>query len=113
MLTAGLAAPLRQIADNAGHDGKAIAARLVESGDPDLGFDAVAGGIRDMTEAGIGDPLDVTAAALRHAASVAGMILTAEAALARPPPPASNEPEGFGPTTPDFGADELEGLGLA
>ena len=113
VLTAGLAAPLRQIADNAGHDGKAIAARLVESGDPDLGFDAVAGGIRDMTEAGIGDPLDVTAAALRHAASVAGMILTAEAALARPPPPASSEPEGFGPTTPDFGADELEGLGLA
>ena len=112
-LTAGLAAPLRQIADNAGHDGRAIAARLSASGDPDLGFDAVAGRICNMTDAGIRDPLDVTAAALRHAASVAGMILTAEAALARPLPPPSNEPEGFGPTTPDFRADELEGLGLA
>ena len=66
-----------------------------------------------MAAAGISDPLDVTAAALRHAASVAGMILTAEAALARPPSPHSTEPEGFGPTTPDFRADELEGLGLA
>ena len=112
VLQAGLAAPLRQIADNAGHDGGAIAARLAESGDPELGFDAIAGEIRDMTEAGIADPLDVISAALRHAASVAGMVLTAEAALARPPPP-SGEPEGFGPTTPDFRADELEDLGLA
>ncbi len=113
VLRAGLAAPLRQIADNAGHDGRAVAARLEEARDKELGFDAIAGEIRDMAEAGIQDPLDVTAAALRHAASVAGMILTAEAALARPPPPQSGEPEGFGPTTPDFGADELEGLGLA
>ena len=113
VLRAGLAAPLRQIADNAGHDGRAVAARLADTGDAELGFDAIAGEIRDMAAAGIRDPLDVISAALRHAASVAGMILTAEAALARPPPPPSREPEGFGPTTPDFRADELEGLGLA
>ena len=113
VLRAGLAAPLRQIADNAGHNGKAIAARLTEPGDPERGFDAVAGEIRDMTAAGICDPLDVVEAALRHAASVAGMFLTVEAALARPPAEPSGEPEGFGPTTPDFRADELEGLGLA
>ena len=112
-LAAGLAAPLRQIVDNAGHDGRAIAARLAETGDADLGFDAVAGRIRNMTAAGIRDPLAVIEAALRNAASVAGMILTAEAALARPPAPPSDAPEGFGPTTPDFRADELEGLGLA
>ena len=113
VLTAGLAAPLRQIADNAGHDGRAIAARLAESGDPDRGFDAVGGRICGMTAAGIRDPLAVIEAALKNAGSVAGMILTAEAALARPPAPPSDEPEGFGPTTPDFRADELEGLGLA
>ncbi len=113
VLAAGLAAPLRQIADNAGHDGRAIAARLAETGDPDLGFDAVAGRIRGMTAAGIRDPLPTIEAAFRNAASAAGMILTAEAALARPPAPPSGEPEGFGPTTPDFRADELEGLGLA
>ena len=113
VLTSGLAAPLRQIADNAGHDGRAIAARLAESGDPDLGFDAAAGRIRGMTAAGIRDPLPAVEAALRNAASVAGTILTAEAALARPPGPPSREPEAFGPTTPDFRADELEGLGLA
>ena len=113
MLRAGLAAPLRQIADNAGHDGRGIAARLAEMDDPERGFDAIAGEIRDMSAAGISDPLDVISAALRHAASVAGMVLTAEAALARPPAPPSGEPEGFGPTTPDFRADELEGLGLA
>ncbi len=113
VLTAGLAAPVRQIADNAGHDGRAVAARLAETADPDLGFDAVTGEICDLVASGIHDPLEVTVAALRHAASVAGMILTAEAALARPPPPLSDEPEGFGPTTPDFRADELKGLGLA
>lgn len=113
VLAAGLAAPLRQIADNAGHDGRAIAARLAGSGDPDLGFDAIGGRICGMTAAGIRDPLDAVEAALRHAASVAGTILTAEAALARPPAPLSGESEGFGPTTPDFRADELEGLGLA
>ena len=113
VMTAGLAAPLRQIADNAGHDGRAIVARLAESADADLGFDAVAGRIRGMTAAGIGDPLPVIEAALRNAVSAAGTILTAEAALARPPGPPSREPEGFGPTTPDFRADELEGLGLA
>ncbi len=113
VLRAGLAAPLRQIADNAGHDGRAIAARLAEMDDPERGFDAIAGEIRDMSAAGISDPLDVISAALRHAASVAGMVLTAEAALARPPAPPSGEPEGFGPTAPDFRADELEGLGLA
>lgn len=113
VLRAGLAAPLRQIADNAGHDGRAVAARLAGCGDPDLGFDAIAGRICGMTAAGIRDPLDVVEAALRHAASVAGMFLTAEAALARPPATPTGEPEGFGPTTPDFRADELEGLGLA
>lgn len=113
VLTAGLAAPLKQIAHNAGHDGRAIAARLAESGDSDHGFDAVGGRVCSMTAAGIRDPLAVTAAALKNAASAAGMILTAEAALARPPAPAPDEPEGFGPTTPDFRADELEGLGLA
>ena len=113
VLAAGLAAPIRQIADNAGHDGRAVAARLAGCGDPDLGFDAIAGRICGMTAAGIRDPLDVVEAALRHAASVAGMFLTVEAALARPPATPSGEPEGFGPTTPDFRADELEGLGLA
>ena len=113
VLTAGLRAPLRRIADNAGHDGRAVAARLADRGDPNLGFDAVAGEIRDMAAAGISDPLDVTAAALRHAVSVAGMVLSAEAAVARPPPTPSAGPEGFGPTTPDFRADELEDLGLA
>ena len=113
VLAAGLGAPLRQIADNAGHDGATIAARLAGNGNPDLGFDAVEGKICSMTAAGIRDPLEVVEAALRHAASVAGTILTAEAALARPPGPPSGEPEGFGPTTPDFRADELEGLGLA
>lgn len=115
ILARALMTPLRQIADNAGAPGTAIAARLAQTDDPRYGFDATDGKIKNMVEAGITDPLDVVRAALRNAVSVAGMILTAEAVIAKPPPPppAPGEEPGFGPTSPDFTADELPGFGLA
>ena len=115
ILARALAAPLRQIADNAGAPGAAIAAQLAQAGDPAFGFDATDGTIKDMVEAGITDPLDVVRAGLRNAVSVAGMILTAEAVIAKPPPPppGPGEEPGFGPTSPDFTAEQLPGFGLA
>ncbi len=115
ILAAALAAPLRQIADNAGAPGRAIAAGIAQSEDSGLGFDVRDGVVKNMVEAGITDPLDVVRASLRNAASVAGMMLSAEVVLAKPPapPPAPGAEIPFGPTSPDFTADELPGFGLA
>ena len=113
ILALALAAPLRQIADNAGAPGKAIAAGIARGGDADLGFDARDRVVKNMVEAGIVDPLDVVRAALRNAVSVAGMMLSAEVVIARPPPPAADGEIPFGPAAPDFTADKLPGFGLA
>jgi len=72
--------PLRQIAENAGHEGSVIVSKVLEGKD-DYGFNAKTGEYVHMHKAGIIDPTKVTRIALENAASVAGMILTTECAL--------------------------------
>jgi len=76
--------PLRQIVQNAGEDGSVIAEK-VKSSAKGMGFDAANNEIVDMFKAGIVDPVKVTRSALQNAASVAGMILTTESAIADKP----------------------------
>ena len=77
-----LGAPLRQIAENAGADGSAVASALLDRMPANHGFDAQSGTYVDMIEAGIIDPAKVVATALQGAASVAAMLLTTEAIIA-------------------------------
>ncbi len=72
--------PLRQISENAGHEGSVIVSKVLE-GKNDYGFNAKTGEFVNMFKAGIIDPTKVTRIALENAASVAGMILTTECAL--------------------------------
>jgi len=72
--------PLRQISENAGHEGSVIVSKVLE-GKNDFGFNAKTGEFVNMFKAGIIDPTKVTRIALENAASVAGMILTTECAL--------------------------------
>jgi len=72
--------PLRQISENAGHEGSVIVSKVLE-GKNDFGFNAKTGEYVNMHKAGIIDPTKVTRIALENAASVAGMILTTECAL--------------------------------
>ncbi len=72
--------PLRQISENAGHEGSVIVSKVLE-GKNDFGFNAKTGEFVKMFKAGIIDPTKVTRIALENAASVAGMILTTECAL--------------------------------
>ena len=76
ILARALEAPLRQIADNAGADGRAVCARLKGHENPAMGFDAVTKKDCDMYSIGVCDPLDVVTAALVNAVSYATMILT-------------------------------------
>ena len=73
--------PLRQIAINAGLEGAVIVQNVIEQ-DPEVGFDALNEKYVNMIEAGIVDPTKVTRSALQNAASIAGVFLTTEAAVA-------------------------------
>jgi chaperonin GroEL len=80
-----LEAPVRQIAENAGHDGAVVAGKLNEGKDEALGFDAQKEVYTDMFKAGIVDPTKVVRAALQDASSVAGLLITTEAMVAEKP----------------------------
>ncbi|MBR4462139.1 MAG: chaperonin GroEL [Erysipelotrichaceae bacterium] len=72
--------PLYQIAENAGHNGRDIVDKqMTQKGN--FGFDARNGEWVDMFKAGIVDPCKVTRSALLNAASIAGMLITTEAAV--------------------------------
>ncbi|GAA0587467.1 chaperonin GroEL [Caenispirillum bisanense] len=80
-----LQAPLRQIAENAGHDGAVVAGKLLEGNDVDMGFDAQNGNYVNMVKEGIIDPTKVVRTALQDAASIAGLLITTEAMVAELP----------------------------
>ncbi|MCL5795409.1 MAG: chaperonin GroEL [Patescibacteria group bacterium] len=80
ILRRALEEPIRQIAKNAGKDG-AVIIDQVRKLDKGMGYDASKDEYVDMFKAGIIDPLKVTRAALENAASVAGIMLTTEAAV--------------------------------
>ena len=80
-----LAAPIRQIAENAGEDGAVVAGKVSESKDINFGFDAQSEKYVDMVKAGIVDPTKVVRVALQDAASVAGLLITTEAMIAETP----------------------------
>ena len=76
-----LSAPLRQIAENAGHDGGVVCAKLLDGDDPDMGFNAQTETYENLVQSGVIDPTLVVRSALQDAASVAGLLLTTEAAI--------------------------------
>jgi chaperonin GroEL len=77
-----LQAPLRQIAENAGHDGGVVAGRLIDGNDQTMGFNAQTEQYENLITSGVIDPTLVVRSALQDAASIAGLLLTTEAAVA-------------------------------
>ncbi len=76
-----LEAPLRQIAENAGHEGS-IVVQKVKDGEKDFGFNARTEEYGHLLDDGVLDPTKVTRAALENAASVGSMLLTTESVIA-------------------------------
>ena len=75
-----LTEPLYQIAENAGYNGKEIVEKqLVQKAN--FGFDAKKGEWVNMFDDGIVDPCKVTRSAVFNAASIAGLLITTEAAV--------------------------------
>ncbi|HSK72769.1 MAG TPA: chaperonin GroEL [Pyrinomonadaceae bacterium] len=76
--------PLRRIAQNAGIEGAVVIERVL-SDDGNFGFNAATGKFEDLMEAGIIDPAKVVRTALQNAASIAGLMLTTDAAMTDAP----------------------------
>ena len=79
--------PIRQIAKNAGLDGSVIVEKIVSSGKPNYGYDALKNCYTDMVESGIIDPTKVARSVLQNAASVAAALLTTESIVTDIPAP--------------------------
>ncbi len=76
-----VAAPVRQIAENCGLDGSVIASKIEESEQVNFGYNALTHQFGDMVEMGVIVPTKVERIALQNAASIAGLLLTTEAAI--------------------------------
>ncbi|MGI6766456.1 MAG: chaperonin GroEL [Lentihominibacter sp.] len=72
--------PVRQIAENAGHEGSVVISKVKDS-PKGTGFNATTEEYADMIKAGIVDPAKVTRSALQNAASASAMLLTTEAGV--------------------------------
>ena len=77
--------PVRQIAQNAGHEGAVIVGRIRDSKDTNFGFNADTEEFVDLVAAGVIDPTMVTRTALQNAASIASLLLTTEALITELP----------------------------
>ncbi|MFV0369160.1 MAG: chaperonin GroEL [Hyphomicrobiaceae bacterium] len=80
-----LQAPIRQIAENAGVEGSIVVGKVLEAKGASYGYDAQNDEYGDMLEKGIIDPAKVVRTALQDAASIAGLMITTEAAVAEMP----------------------------
>jgi chaperonin GroEL len=100
-----LEAPLRQIAENSGVEGSIVVGRIKsEKGNKNFGFNAQTEEYGDLVEMGIIDPAKVVRVALQNAASVAGLLITTEAAIAEAPKKdAGGHGHGGGGGMPDMG----------
>jgi chaperonin GroEL len=80
-----LQAPIRQIASNAGVEGSIVVGKILDTKGQSFGYDAQNDEYGDMLEKGIIDPAKVVRVALQDAASVAGLLITTEAAIGEAP----------------------------
>ena len=76
--------PMRQIADNAGHEGAVVVAE-VASQEGAYGFNAQTEEYGDLVAMGVIDPTKVVRTALSNAASIATLLLTTDALVAEEP----------------------------
>ncbi|MCF8195562.1 MAG: chaperonin GroEL [Pseudomonadota bacterium] len=95
--------PLRVIVSNAG-DEASVVINNVASGTGNYGYNAATGEYGDLVQQGVIDPAKVTKTALVNAASVAGLLLTTDAAIAESPKDDS------GPSMPG-GMGDMGGMG--
>ncbi len=88
-----LQSPIRQIAENAGVEGSIVVGKVLENPSSTYGFNAQTETYGDLVAAGVIDPAKVVRIALQDAASVAGLMITTEAAVVEAPKKNSPAPQ--------------------
>ena len=91
-----LQAPIRQIAENAGVEGSIVVGKILENTSASFGFNAQTEEYVDLVQDGVIDPAKVVRTALQDAASVAGILITTEAAVADAPKKSTGGSAGAG-----------------
>ena len=76
-----VSAPIKQIAQNAGHDGSVVAKEVEDGKGKSFGFNALTGQYGDLVEQGVIVPTKVERIALQNAASISGLLLTTDAVI--------------------------------
>lgn len=92
IIARAIEAPLRTIAENAGVEGSVVVEK-VKTGKKGEGFNAATLKYEDLMKSGVVDPAKVVRTCLQNAASISGLLLTTEAAIAELP---KEEDEGHG-----------------
>lgn len=92
IIAKAIEAPIRTIAENAGHEGSVVVER-VRSDKAGVGFNAATLVFEDLVKAGVVDPTKVVRLTLQNAASISGLLLMTEAVVADLP---EKEDEGHG-----------------
>jgi len=87
--------PLRQIVSNGGGEASVVLNEVLKGKD-NFGYNATTEKYGDMLKMGILDPTKVTRAALQHAASISGLMITTEAMV-------TDMPQESAPAMPDMG----------
>ena len=90
-----LEAPLRQIVTNGGGEASVVLNEVLK-GKSNYGYNAATEEYGDMLKMGILDPTKVSRAALQHAASISGLMITTEAMV-------TDMPQDSAPAMPDIG----------
>ncbi|MCL4220325.1 MAG: chaperonin GroEL [Phycisphaerales bacterium] len=97
-----VAAPIKQIAKNCGLDGSVIASKVEESTDTNFGFNALTQEYGDLMSMGVIVPTKVERVALQNAASIAGLLLTTDAAIVEIKEKKAPVPSGAGMDDMDY-----------
>jgi chaperonin GroEL len=95
-------APVKQIAVNCGLDGSIVASKVEESSDVNFGYNALTHEYGDLMKMGVIVPTKVERVALQNAASIAGLLLTTDAAIVEVKEKKAKAPAGGGMDDMDY-----------
>jgi chaperonin GroEL len=91
-----VSAPIKQIAANCGLDGSVVAMKVEENNATNFGFNALTHEYGDLLQMGVIVPTKVERVALQNAASIAGLLLTTDAAVVEIKEKKAKTPAGAG-----------------
>ena len=103
-------APVSAIATNCGKNGQWVAEKVAEK-EGSFGYNGLTDEFSDLIKDGVLDPVLVTKSALKHAASVAGMLITIAAIVTDKPEPKKKGGQAPNPGM-DMGMGGMGGMGM-